>query len=1647
LNTFKITIGRKFVERDEDDEIVDRYWPVVAQYIEPYSSPQCDTELRFNPKKVKELLSPKLYGIALGQALFQSRQMADLFSNARGSSPKGLRILLSVEDKDLQTLRWERLCVSTDARWNAENPDQWQFLALDQTMPFSWFVSTGKPSKWIGQIQQKDLSVLLLVASPNDPNGLYGLAPFNVQETIQSIQQALGNNIRCDVLSHEIEGIQNRIGSPTLKALSQELSRYTVLHLVCHGQLLESGKTLLYLANENNEAQPIISDDLTAKLNPLSQLPYLIFLSSCETAQRSDETGLGGLAQQLVADLAISNVIGMTKPIAIRAAAELSEQFYQRFRQHGEVDLALAQAKIGLDDEHSGESIVIPALFSCLHEVRQPLFVDVGVQSNAPSPKQQREAVRQFLEQVHQEFSTTRVFHKRDLEIYLQAQYVPIQVTTEPRKRQVETLEGYKETEEELKRAYALKGGEAEAEAEAEETLKRQQKDWEEARSAHQRLMVLADPGMGKSTLLRMEAGRLAQEALKRLQSDQSDEAVLAALELPLFLRLSALANRPENEEQLIDRISALVKLTPACSEEIAPILLPWVKAKLKAGQGVLLLDALDEVPRPQNQEESKRLILKEKLKGFVAQYPCRIICTSRIVGYDSGFLGDLAEGKVAEVEIVPFGDQQIEEYVEGWFKNAAGHLADKSASAAELLRELRSKPQVRGLTQNPLLLSLICSLYQEQGITLPARRAQVYKQAVSQMLTTWSKNRQDQTPGRILAKQRCLEILAYRFSCRGQEVFTFDQLFDEVERYLTGGNVTTVFRDTISDVLIAELSEQDGILQKLSAQEDDYIFLHRTFQEYLTAAYLARAENGVELAMEHCWDYDWHETLSLVPAVMQMEGKPPQALIQAILNQPEGDDIFNTQLLLTARCVSDCDQPEGLLPESQIHQLVKFWQTYPNAQFITAVVVRLGQSDARLVKQLSTLLTHEDSSVQSSAAEVLGRIGGKATVAALIESLNNKDSEVRGRAAEALGKIGSTVAVPALITHLDDHHSVRERAAEALGKIGSTVAVPALAACLNDELFEVRQSAVEALSRIGTVDAVKALIIAINHQDEVVQRITAKALGGIDNAEAIKALIVALNGHDDYTVRTIAAEGLGRRDHAEAIKALITALSDGYDIRNAALHTLMRVNCAEEAVEGLVPLLTHEDPNTRHSAICALGEIGSAAAAALIPVLNHENYRFRLLAAKGLGRINHIEAVEVLVEVLSVASGKGVGFGDYLPVVEALGQINSPEAVDTLIKVLESKLITVLNDKNFKSGRYIQNRRNAAEALGKLKTADAIAALTAALNDRDNEVRRIAALQLEEAGSAEVVKALIKALDHEASKVRDYATILLGKIGYVEATPFLITALNDKDDNIRTSAARALEKMKTADATEALLVALNSENTLWVRVKIAEVLGRMGRAEAVETLTTMLNDSNSWTRKSVARALGGINSAEAVKALTTALNDEDRDVRTASIEALGKINRAEAVAVLTRVLEIETEDRNVRCRAAEGLGRIGGAEAVTALTQALEDEDSSVRYSAGNGIVSIGGVEAIAALTRVLEIEAEDGDIFYNDVSHRAVAALVSIGGVEAIAALTRVLEKNWSYVVSALEEIGSADVLVSVAQAPTSMSTILTSSYCCAS
>ena len=254
--------------------------------------------------------------------------------------------------------------------------------------------------------------------------------------------------------------------------------------------------------------------------------------------------------------------------------------------------------------------------------------------------------VRQFLnailQDIESQFKWSNLLNDHNTQNDKNPRYIPIQVTLERISQHlVETPLAYSEQITELKRLYAYKGFN-------EEQTQCNRVDWEEAKKRYQKLIVLADPGMGKSTLLRMDAWKTAQEQIQNLDDNKIS---IEDVNFPVFLRLSDLA-KEKDDDKIIDSISNLM------TKYAAPEIFELLKKKLETGKCLVLLDALDEVP------QDYRDSLRTKLNNFASTYTGKIICTSRIIGYDKTFFKS-----DKEVQIIPFGQNQIERYI-SWFIN-----------------------------------------------------------------------------------------------------------------------------------------------------------------------------------------------------------------------------------------------------------------------------------------------------------------------------------------------------------------------------------------------------------------------------------------------------------------------------------------------------------------------------------------------------------------------------------------------------------------------------------------------------------------------------------------------------------------------------------------------------------------------------------------------------------------------------------------------------------------------------------------------------------------------------------------------------------------------------------------------------------------
>jgi hypothetical protein len=528
---------------------------------------------------------------------------------------------------------------------------------------------------------------------------------------------------------------------------------------------------------------------------------------------------------------------------------------------------------------------------------------------------------------------------------------------TEARAWEMSRRQGYADEESEAKAYHYPWPSPEEMECEAERPL-----DWDrEVQGRLKRAVVLGDPGFGKTWLLKQEALQLAERALRKLEEHP---LATGEVQLPIFLPLAQLAAQADEEGQPLplDRaiLSALENRYP-----LGERLREWIEENLNSERLVLLLDALDEVPSAQKES------LCERLDAFARKYTRpQILLTSRLVGYPGAPFPLPKEG---EFELLPFDRRQQREFVRAWFSG-------RPERGETFLRKLRESPQVQALAGIPLLLALMCRLFDEMD-ELPKSRAELYEACIWGILTQkWKTPRPEDEPY-LHAKLRLIEEVAYcLFIIAEKELFYLDDLLDLVGE---------IFRDhpqlkenlgykSPAD-LIGGLQE-DGLLIKAGVGVNPpFLFLHLTFQEYLAACALARRTKLVQMDGEkvpewlklvkpHLFDPRWEEVIRLLAS--QLEDATP--LVQAVWEEPE--DIILGRLLLAGKCLADARHIEKGLQDEIIKEVFALVERAVQRK-TGALMTQIPPSDLLEVGEISELLARLVGILAAAYAEVFQKV------------------------------------------------------------------------------------------------------------------------------------------------------------------------------------------------------------------------------------------------------------------------------------------------------------------------------------------------------------------------------------------------------------------------------------------------------------------------------------------------------------------------------------------------------------------------------------------------------------------------------------------------------------------------------------------------
>jgi formylglycine-generating enzyme required for sulfatase activity len=378
-----------------------------------------------------------------------------------------------------------------------------------------------------------------------------------------------------------------------------------------------------------------------------------------------------------------------------------------------------------------------------------------------------------------------------------------------------------------------------------------------EAVGAVPRLVILGQPGGGKSTLVNHLSTQLARRRLGESIDDEKLPGWLAGeqpLPVRIILRRFA-AWLPEDTVQgeaghvwnyLEYRLEQW-----GCKEAF-----PFLKQTLTEQGGAIFFDGLDEVR--ELDETGKRSLIKEAIEGFAAPLSkCRVVVTCREYAYKRGDAWRLLEAEFPVVELALFDSGQIKTFTQIWYQTVGpqkGWGADKCQTEADnLYRAIGTWPHLRALAQYPLLLTLMAQVHGRDGY-LPQDRADLYERAVNLLLAHWE-NRivRDVSGARQIEPGLVMQLGIRTETLRSAlERVAFAAHERQEREEGRGERAADIPREELREELAADLGSLDkaeqvityiqhraGLLQ--ARDNRTYAFPHRTFQEYLAATYLLK--------------------------------------------------------------------------------------------------------------------------------------------------------------------------------------------------------------------------------------------------------------------------------------------------------------------------------------------------------------------------------------------------------------------------------------------------------------------------------------------------------------------------------------------------------------------------------------------------------------------------------------------------------------------------------------------------------------------------------------------------------------------------------------------------------------------------------------
>jgi formylglycine-generating enzyme required for sulfatase activity/predicted MPP superfamily phosphohydrolase/energy-coupling factor transporter ATP-binding protein EcfA2 len=393
-------------------------------------------------------------------------------------------------------------------------------------------------------------------------------------------------------------------------------------------------------------------------------------------------------------------------------------------------------------------------------------------------------------------------------------------------------------------------------------------------------VLLRGTAGMGKTTLVKHLAYTISDGSGHPSLNGYLPVLVLLKDLWPLFKREIGLTFESLLETYCKDRL-------PGLPMEI-------IKDYLDQDRALFLLDGLDEVP------EHLRAPLMDTIATFrFENKDNRFLLTGRphgIAGRATEVLGSYIH------DIEPLDREKANRFISDWFRAVSARatgLADMTAD--DMISEIALHEHVSIFTQNPLLLTAVCILYQDNK-RIPDQRAELYRRIVDNLLHRRFTDPLD--PGKVGKIGEYLMILAYHLQEQNLKKIEQCEAKDLLRRVFSKEQgETEVQYNTRMDHLFEQVEPHCGLLKRLDCGEVE--FFHLSFQEFLSARYMINCGIDIRGFLDKGW---WEETILLHIGFTGIDRKQQSnELVKEILDSDPGDEKERQRLwLLGSKALRD---------------------------------------------------------------------------------------------------------------------------------------------------------------------------------------------------------------------------------------------------------------------------------------------------------------------------------------------------------------------------------------------------------------------------------------------------------------------------------------------------------------------------------------------------------------------------------------------------------------------------------------------------------------------------------------------------------------------------------------------------------------------